>query len=104
MAGDLGMTCAKVVVRARLVLPGGRSFEGENDCRNPQPTCPRLPGEGYEKCRSVCRQTGHAEQRALLAAHAAGVFELQGAVMYVDYKPCATCAEMCKVFGVTISE
>lgn len=46
----------------------GETFTGTNDCRNPQPSCPRLPGEGYEKCKSICDQEGHAEEIALKAA------------------------------------
>lgn len=46
----------------------GETFTGTNDCRNPQPSCPRLPGEGYEKCKTICDQEGHAEEIALKAA------------------------------------
>ena len=38
---------------------------GANLCRNPQEVCPRLPGEGYEKCHTVCQTIGHAEEVAL---------------------------------------
>jgi pyrimidine deaminase RibD-like protein len=41
---------------------------GENDCANPQQTCPRLPGEDYTKCRTICQQAGHAETVALKKA------------------------------------
>jgi hypothetical protein len=60
--------CAKTQVRCTLVTPYGALFVGENACANPQPTCPRLPGEGYEKCKSICRQLGHAETVALQRA------------------------------------
>lgn len=63
--------CAKTVVTCTLTLDDGQVFIGRNDCHNPQPVCPRLPGEGYEKCRSVCDQPGHAELQALAAASTA---------------------------------
>lgn len=57
--------CAKKAVRFTLVTRGGLRFIGTNECRNPQTTCSRLPGEGYEKCRSICAQPAHAEVAAL---------------------------------------
>lgn len=61
--------CAKRVVSCEIevvdVFCGVHRFIGRNDCENPQPVCPRLPGEGYEKCKTVCRQQGHAELQAL---------------------------------------
>lgn len=62
------MTCAKTRVLAVVYARDGRSYSGTNDCRTPQVACPRLPGEGYEKCRTVCDQEGHAEVMALRAA------------------------------------
>lgn len=79
------MTCAKVRVRATLTHPDGRSWTGENRCRNPQAVCPRLPGEGYEKCRTICDQVGHAELDALALAgeHARGcTASLEGHTYY----------------------
>ena len=43
-------------------------FIGINFCKNPQKVCPRLEGEDYTKCISVCQQTGHAEINVLRAA------------------------------------
>lgn len=65
------MTCAKTRVRVTLTHPDGRSWAGENWCRNPQPVCPR---EGYDKCKTICDQVGHAEEDALRVAgeHARG--------------------------------
>ena len=60
--------CAKRRVSCTIIDRGGRVFTGENDCANPQAVCPRAPGEGYEKCRSICQQAGHAEIMALEAA------------------------------------
>lgn len=61
--------CAKrrVICELRWIaedgLPG-RAI-GENSCANPQAVCPRQPGEGYDKCQSICQQSGHAEIEAL---------------------------------------
>lgn len=63
--------CAKRAVECVIVAMDGRRFVGRNDCANPQQTCPRAVGEGYEKCKSVCGQAGHAEQEAVRAAGAA---------------------------------
>lgn len=59
------MTCAKKQVTCVLVKGEEIIAVGRNSCRNPQTTCPRLPGEGYEKCKTVCDQPGHAEEIAL---------------------------------------
>src|SRR5690606_18069879 len=71
--GIVAMTCAKAVVKARLVTTSGLVFEGENTVTRPQAQCPRAEGEGYDKCTSVCGQLGHAEAMAILAARDAGV-------------------------------
>jgi len=60
------MTCAKKRVGCIITSwDGQRSYFGSNDCANPQPVCPREPGEGYEKCKTICKQEGHAEEMAL---------------------------------------
>lgn len=59
------MTCAKRRVICILSDDDGRVASGENICNNPQDVCPREPGEGYEKCKSVCDQPAHAEIDAL---------------------------------------
>jgi hypothetical protein len=60
--------CAKTVVRCTLITKSGERIIGENRCLNPQTVCPRLPGEDYTKCVTVCKQIGHAEQVAVLLA------------------------------------
>lgn len=59
------MTCAKIVVKCKITSKCGKEFIGENHCQNPQPKCPRNDGEGYEKCKSICLQGGHAEIDAI---------------------------------------
>jgi tRNA(Arg) A34 adenosine deaminase TadA len=60
--------CAKRQVECVITTPNGGRFIGRNDCSNPQSACPREIGEGYEKCRSICDQAGHAEIEAIKAA------------------------------------
>lgn len=74
------MTCAKATVRCTLVTPDGQQFVGTNWCANPQATCPRSPGEDYTKCKTICRQQGHAEVDAVAEAGAAA----KGAHAYLE--------------------
>lgn len=62
--------CAKRQVICVIVAISGRSYQGENDCANPQAVCPRANGEGYAKCQSICGQDEHAEIKAVRAAGA----------------------------------
>lgn len=65
--------CAKREVRCTIVGDDGRMVVGANLCRNPQPVCPRLPGEDYTKCRTICEQIGHAEAVAVALAKTIGI-------------------------------
>ena len=67
-AGGVSGPCAKAQVFCEIVTLGGSTFVGTNWCANPQSVCPRAPGEGYEKCKSICQQSGHAEIDALRLA------------------------------------
>jgi len=94
--------CAKQRVIATIVAADGRRFVGENDCRSPQPACPRAgmaTGEGYELCAHICRQTGHAETNVL----AAGGKAAQGAILYLDGHTyaCEACKAACAAAGVS---
>jgi hypothetical protein len=60
--------CAKQTVTCTLVFQDGSTVVGKNYCENPQTTCPRLPDEDYTKCKTICRQLGHAEHVATLIA------------------------------------
>lgn len=66
--------CAKAQIKCTLVTVNGDHVVGENWCLNPQPVCPRAPGEDYTKCQTICRQLGHAEEMAvrIAGAHARG--------------------------------
>ena len=93
------MTCAKVRVVAFLVGRSGKWYDGENWCANPQQVCPRLPGEGYEKCQSVCQQNAHAEVEAIQAAGD----DACGGLMYVKYHYCCeACTRACNAAGVQL--
>jgi hypothetical protein len=92
------MTCAKKRVICSIMTSHGQQFIGENLCENPQETCPREPGEGYEKCKSICRQGGHAEIAALEKAGA----QAKGAVAVLSGHTyaCQECQEA--LFGAGI--
>lgn len=95
--------CAKRHVHARLVTAAGRIYTGANVCENPQQVCPRLPGEGYEKCKSICQQGAHAEIAALNAAKAAeGPYVALDADVIVEghYYACEHCSRTLAEAGV----
>lgn len=60
--------CAKTTTRCTIITVDGERITGENWCERPQKTCPRIMGEGYEKCKSICEQIGHAEEVAVMLA------------------------------------
>jgi deoxycytidylate deaminase len=75
--------CAKQAVTATIVALNGHRYVGTNHCLTPQKTCPRgdLPtGVGYELCKTVCNQDGHAEVNA---ARIAGDVA-KGATLYLE--------------------
>lgn len=90
--------CAKVVVTCTLVMPDGARVVGTNYCRNPQDVCPRVPGEDYIKCRTICDQPGHAEIIALSRA----AWNARGAHAYVEGNTylCRPCQEA--LFGAGV--
>lgn len=98
--------CVKQTVRATLVLRNGRRMAGTNCCRTPQAICPRahLPtGHGYEMCRDICHQVGHAE---VVVLQAAGELA-RGAKLFVEghtyvCEPCLRAAQRAKVADVLI--
>lgn len=97
--------CAKQTVTATIVLPGGSRFVGTNHCYNAQQKCPRagMPtGMGYELCRDICQQPGHAEVQALMCAALAGYTQLDGGVCFIEGHTyaCASCIEALRIAGV----
>jgi hypothetical protein len=94
------MTCAKQTVRCVLIARNGARIEGTNACANPHAVCPREPGEGYEKCTTICGQGGHAELQALRAALPS---EARGAHAYLTGHTyaCRECQEA--LFGAGVA-
>jgi deoxycytidylate deaminase len=95
------VTCAKRTVYCAIYDVFGNAVGASNRCDNPQEVCPRLPGEGYAKCESICMQNGHAEMQALRAAKKHGMDVRNGRAYVVghDYA-CAHCCMMLKAAGV----
>jgi deoxycytidylate deaminase len=95
--------CAKRRVICTITYGGSPEefVRGENDCANPQAVCPRLPGEGYEKCRSICHQAGHAEIQAVESAREQRI-DLTGATAIVTghYWICEPCGAALREAGV----
>jgi hypothetical protein len=90
--------CAKQTVRCKIITRDGVEFEATNACANPQDICPRLPGEGYEKCAAICKQQGHAEIQALRGV---GALAMGGrAVLTGHYYVCEPCASALRAAGV----
>lgn len=94
--------CAKRHVRCTIISWDARAVTGENLCANPQPVCPREPGEGYEKCHSICKQVGHAEEVALDRAIASDM-SLDGALVVIagHERVCESCMETLQRAGVS---
>lgn len=94
--------CAKRRVQCVLMLPGLAPIMGENDCANPQKACPRKDGEDYTKCKTICRQSGHAETEALREASRLGV-EVAGWRAYIrgHYWMCEPCGRALRDAGIT---
>jgi hypothetical protein len=60
--------CIKQTVKCTIVdIDSNTKYIGTNYCKNPQTDCPRkdMPtGVGYELCKKICNQVGHAEEVA----------------------------------------
>jgi Cytidine and deoxycytidylate deaminase zinc-binding region. len=99
--------CTKQVVTATIVTPDGRRFVGTNYVRNHQLVCPRegMPsGHGYELCRDVCHQVGHAEVVAIAEAGE----QAAGATLYLEghtyaCAPCKAAAAGAGIVEIVIS-
>lgn len=91
--------CVKATVTCTLVLRNGSRIVGTNECLNPQTTCPRLPGEDYAKCKSVCQQLGHAEEVALKLAGPLA----KGAHAYIEGHTWACQSCQIALFGAGVS-
>jgi deoxycytidylate deaminase len=97
--------CAKRTVTCRIENehPSGETeyVEGTNWCANALPACPRLPGEDYTKCRTICQQSGHAEINALELARKSGIYVRGGrAMLSGHYWICEPCGRALKEAGI----
>lgn len=91
--------CAKRTVTCTIIAADGERFVGRNDCDNPQPVCPRMPGEDYAKCVTVCAVQGHAEVVTLRMAGE----KARGGHAYVEGHTyaCQSCQEA--LFGAGVA-
>ena len=95
--------CAKLRISCTIDTMGGKSYHGTNFCNNAQVTCPRTPGEGYEKCVTICQTAGHAEVVALerlLADEGPAAATGATATVYGHYHCCVDCAQKLARAGV----
>ncbi len=93
--------CAKLTTRATVISPDGWRFSATNWCRTPQAQCPRAgmaTGIGYDLCKTVCGQSGHAEVNAckLAGAHARGGWLFLEGHTYA----CDNCQSVMRGYGI----
>ncbi len=93
--------CRKQTVTATIVAPDGQQFSATNWTACPQARCPRegmATGAGYELCRDVCKQPGHAEINAVKLAGD----KARGGVMFIEGHTyaCEPCIEAAKKAGI----
>lgn len=89
--------CAKRRTQAKLTTLDGEVFVAENVCLTPQDVCPRKIGEGYEKCKTICNQVGHAEA---LAIQAAGPKAAGAHIDVLHHYACDVCLQKMRDAGV----
>lgn len=95
--------CAKQRVVAVVSIRGREDvIIGENICLNPQPVCPRLPGEAYAKCYTHCAQLGHAEETALRQIRMLGIDpkDILGIDVFGHSGPCDNCRSLLDTYGL----
>ena len=94
--------CAKRRVTATVVDTSGTHWVAFNHTMKPQTRCPRAgmsTGVGYELCRDVCQQPGHAEINAIKFAGD----KARGATLYVSGHSyvCDDCMSAARKGGVS---
>jgi len=93
-----GGNCAERIVCA-MIISKNKKYIAYNTCKNPVSICPRMFGEGYEKCKSICKQDNHAEINAINLAGK----DAYGSIMIIyghDYA-CQNCIDACKKAGIS---
>lgn len=98
--------CLKMNVRAALLTPSGKVILGSNEINSNVFTCPRAEagcstGEGYELCKTICKQISHAEVSAINKTKTQG-HKIEGSKMYLLGHSfcCNSCLEYAKKCGV----
>lgn len=94
------MRCAKHVTTCVITSNDGKEIYGENYCLNPQEVCPRLPDEGYEKCKTICKQVGHAEEVAVMKALELGVNLSEAKATIGHKRVCDNCTDILEMHGI----
>lgn len=98
--------CRKVHIVATLVTTDGYRYSSSNYCMSPQETCPRnergmKAGEGYELCKSICKQDGHAEQNVIDFVNSTTWAGVEGSTIFVEHDwICDGCKRTAKYAGV----
>jgi DNA (cytosine-5)-methyltransferase 1 len=89
--------CAKRNVTA-ILIKDDKYWIGTNWCETPQNECPRITGDNYTKCTSICKQHSHAEIDVLEKAGN----EASGSVLYLENHDhiCDECKEALNKNGV----
>jgi deoxycytidylate deaminase len=94
--------CLKQTTIAVIMKDGKFIDIGNNSIRNKEiKVCPRegmKTGEGYEKCKDICKQVNHAEVDA--CNHARG--RAHGGTLYLigHSYACNNCIEIMKKYGI----
>jgi len=98
----MSYTCKKQQTLA-IIENDGKFWVGRNNCKNYVAVCPRdiqgcKTGEGYELCKTVCEQEGHAE---VMACKAAGD-GARGGTLYLfgHWYCCDDCKRVMKEYGI----
>ena len=99
--------CVKQTVRAGIRTENGLWAFGSNNIKNEDIIeCPRVlqnlqSGEGYELCKDVCGQVGHAEIEAINNAKNMGI-DIQDATLFLTGHTycCDNCLESMKIAGI----
>ena len=94
--------CAKKEVTAVLITKDGGDpsfFIARNLCSNGQEVCPREEGEDYTKCKTICKQEGHAEVVVLKKAKKRAINSI--IVLMGHDHCCEDCIDAMKKAGVS---
>ena len=96
--------CFKREVCAVLITNKGEISVGQNIIYNKDvEDCPRVKGEGYDKCITVCQQKGHAETEAIRHARLKG-HNIEKANLYLmgHYRICDNCQAACDEHNINV--